>query len=146
VQSHKIDSLYFVICMSKKYRCVAFNDAGQATYTGRVNVLGAASLRPSWLSSSSSLTNINNNTLTVVSGRSITLRCPVIAYPIESISWQHNGNTLPVNHRQKVDLIVNGVGGKLHINNVHRSADQGEYWCILKVCSLFKLFLKEFLV
>jgi hypothetical protein len=129
--------------MATKYRCVAFNDAGEATYTGRVNVLGPPSLRPSWLSSSSSQTNINNNTLTVVSGRSITLRCSVIAYPIESILWQHNGNTLPVNHRQKVDLIVNGVGGKLHINNVHRSADQGEYWCIVKVCPHF---LKEFLL
>lgn len=88
------------------------------------------SLRPSWLSSSSSSTNINNS-VTVVSGRSISMRCPVIAYPIESLVWQHNGNVLPVNHRQKVDAILNG--GKLHINNVHRSLDEGEYWCTVKV-------------
>ena len=119
-----------------KYRCVAVNDAGQASYTGRVNVMGTPALRPSWLSSSSVAPNINNNSLTVVSGRSLSVRCPVIAYPIESIVWQHNTNTLPVNHRQKIEPIVNGVGGKLHITNLHRNVDQGEYWCTVKVIHL----------
>ncbi|XP_054166069.1 cell adhesion molecule Dscam2-like [Oppia nitens] len=116
---------------SGDYRCVAVNDAGQTSYSGRINVLGAPALRTSWMSSSSTTSNINN-TVTVVSGRQIALRCPVIAYPIESIVWQHNSNTLPVNHRQKIEPIINGVGGKLHIINVHRNNDQGEYWCIIK--------------
>lgn len=51
---------------------------------------------------------------------------------MESLIWEHSGNTLPVNHRQKVDQLNNGVGGKLHVHNVHRSQDQGEYSCTAK--------------
>lgn len=39
---------------------------------------------------------------------------------------------MPVNHRQKVEPLLNGNPGKLYINNVHRNSDQGEYQCVVK--------------
>ncbi|CAG2165909.1 unnamed protein product, partial [Oppiella nova] len=102
-----------------EYKCVASNDVGQASHTGRVSVIGSPALRSMWTS----------NNITVVSGHSIALGCPVIAYPIESISWEHKANTLPVNHRHKIEPLMNGVGGKLHISVVHKALDAGEYIC-----------------
>ena len=126
-----------------------------------MNVIGSAALRPAWTSSSvtssssssssassgtassSSLKDLNKFNdpafpyqITVVSGRSVTIRCPVIAYPIESLQWQHRSTQLPNNHRQKVDPVIGGVGGKLFISNVHRENDQGEYSCTVKVNGL----------
>ncbi len=95
---------------------------GHASYTGRISIIGSPALRSMWTS----------NNLTVVAGHSIVLRCPVIAYPIESIVWEHKGNTLPVNHRHKIDQLMNGVGGKLHITGVHKTLDAGEYICVVK--------------
>lgn len=75
----------------------------------------------------------------VISGRSVTLICPVIAYPIESLVWQHRSVTLPSNHRHQIEPIIGGVGGKLTIQNVHRDNDQGDYECIVKVSSRLRL-------
>jgi Down syndrome cell adhesion protein len=105
-----------------QYKCVASNDVGQAIHTAHISVMGAPSLRSMWTS----------NNLTVVSGHSILLRCPVIGYPIESISWEHKANTLPVNHRHKIEPLMNGIGGKLHITSVHKALDQGEYICTVR--------------
>lgn len=126
-----------------QYRCLASNNAGHVSFTSRVNVIGAAALRTAWSSaaggsSSSSSSDSKNDpslpyTMTVVSGRSVVIRCPVIAYPVEALVWQHRATTLPNNHRQKVDSLISGVGGKLFISNVHRDNDQGEYSCTVKV-------------
>ncbi|XP_054160537.1 cell adhesion molecule Dscam2-like [Oppia nitens] len=105
-----------------EYKCVASNDVGQSSHTARISVIGQPSLRSMWTS----------NNLTVVSGHSIVLSCPVIAYPIESIMWEHKSNQLPVNHRHKVEPIINGIGGKLHISAVHKALDAGEYICTVK--------------
>lgn len=98
------------------------NEVGYSSFTGRMNVMGAPQLR--------TLRSLNN--MTAIAGRSTTIRCPVISYPLESVVWEHQGNVLPVNHRHKIDSIINGVGGKLYIANVHKVLDQGEYICNVK--------------
>lgn len=133
----------FLFFSFAQYRCVASNNAGHVSFTSRVNVIGSAALRSPWTSPNTGSSSTKNsgdsagglhpNTMTVVSGRSVVIRCPVIAYPIESLVWQHRSTTLPSNHRQKVDAIIGGVGGKLYIGNVHRENDQGEYACTVKV-------------
>lgn len=66
------------------------------------------------------------------------VRCPVIAYPIEAVTWQHNGNQLPTNHRQSIDPIVDGYGGVLRIRDVHPAQDGGDYVCSVKVLPLLQ--------
>lgn len=63
------------------------------------------------------------------------IRCPVIAYPIESIVWEHNNNILPANHRQSIDPIIDGYGGILRIQDVHSFQDAGDYLCTVRVAN-----------
>lgn len=105
-----------------EWKCIASNDVGQAVYVGRLNVLGPPSAR----------LNFNNN-ITVVAGRSVIFRCPVVGFPIDFLKWEHNGHTLPINHRQKIDPFTSrGFGGKLRLENVQRPTDEGEYSCSVK--------------
>ncbi|XP_027200457.2 cell adhesion molecule Dscam1-like isoform X1 [Dermatophagoides pteronyssinus] len=125
-----------------QYQCMASNSAGTINYSARINVIGPASLRANWLSTASATgsnssptktsSSLSDYTITVISGRSVTLICPVIAYPIESLIWQHRSAILPSNHRHQIEAIIGGMGGKLTIQNVHRDNDQGDYECIVK--------------
>ncbi|KAH7639492.1 hypothetical protein HUG17_3525 [Dermatophagoides farinae] len=121
-----------------QYRCTASNSAGIVSYSARINVMGPAALRPNWISTATSSSSQKTSSssgdysIMVISGRSVTLICPVIAYPIESLVWQHRSVTLPSNHRHQIEPIIGGVGGKLTIQNVHRDNDQGDYECIVK--------------
>lgn len=96
--------------------------------------MGAASLRPNWQAhkKKSSVTE-EMSSIMVISGQTVTLICPVIAYPIELLVWQHRASTLPSNHRHKIEPIIGGTGGRLTIENVHRDNDQGQYDCTVKV-------------
>ena len=68
-----------------------------------------------------------------MAGLDTVVRCPVIAYPIESVSWEHKGNVLPTNHRQSIDPIVDGYGGILRLKDVHSVQDAGDYVCSVRV-------------
>lgn len=118
---------HFVPLTEKKlclqYSCVAANEVGKVSFNGVVLVSGGPNLRNTFWGS---------HNISVVAGLSTTVRCPVIAYPIESVSWQHNGNVLPTNHRQSIEPILDGYGGLLRIEKVH-SADAGDYVCSVRV-------------
>ncbi|RWS27565.1 Down syndrome cell adhesion molecule-like protein Dscam2, partial [Leptotrombidium deliense] len=105
-----------------EYKCIASNEVASAVYSGRLNVVGPPTVRP-----------LSAPNITVVSGNQVVLRCPVIGYPLNSLKWEHNGHTLPINHRQKVEqLTQNGYGGQLRIDNIQRPTDEGDYSCIAK--------------
>lgn len=76
-----------------------------------------------------------HHNLSVVAGLDTVVRCPVIAYPIESVTWEHNGNMLPTNHRQSIDAITDGYGGILRIKDVHSAQDSGDYVCSVRVAN-----------
>lgn len=103
---------------------MATNEVGKVHYRGVVLVTGGPNLRTTFW---------GHHNLSVVAGVSTVVRCPVIAYPIQAISWQHNGNQLPTNHRQTIDPIVDGYGGVLRIRDVHPAQDGGDYVCSVKV-------------
>jgi Down syndrome cell adhesion molecule len=106
---------------------MASNSMGNASYSGQISVIGSAVVREYNYNSEH-----NYNNYTVIAGRDIVLRCPAIGYPIESVVWTHKGNTLPVNHRQKIDQIISGIGGKLQITQVDKTLDAGEYICTVR--------------
>lgn len=118
---------------------MASNSAGSVTYSARIKVMGAASLRTNWLTNNKKSSSETSSTM-VISGQTVTLICPVIAYPIESLVWQHRASTLPSNHRHKIEPIIGGAGGRLTIENVHRDNDQGQYDCTVKV-NLFEMLI-----
>ena len=109
---------------SGEYRCVAFNEIGQASNLARINVYGKAALR------TFAITN-----LTLVEGRSVALRCPLVGYPIEQLQWRFNDKQLPANHRQKIEPINFDSNGKpntgrtLWIENIQKNQDEGVYSC-----------------
>ena len=97
---------------------------GKVSYKGHVLVSGGPNLRTSFW---------GHHNLSVVAGHDAVVRCPVIAYPLESVVWEHNGNSLPTNHRQSIDPIVEGYGGILRIKDVHAMQDSGDYTCTIRV-------------
>ena len=103
---------------------MAANEISKVYFKGQVLVTGGPNLRTTFW---------GHNNLSVVAGLDTVVRCPVIAYPIESVAWQHNGNVLPTNHRQSIDSIVDGYGGILRIKDVHSGQDSGDYVCSVRV-------------
>lgn len=90
----------------------------------RINVIGKPALR-----------TFANSNLTLVEGRSVSLKCPLIAYPIDQLSWRFNDKQLPANHRQKIEPINFDSNGKpntgrtLWIENIQKNQDEGAYTC-----------------
>lgn len=97
-----------------EYRCVAKNPGGQQERSGRLQVIGPPLVKP--------MKNI-----TAVAGQPIAIKCRVTGHPLESITWEKDGNVLPTDHRQKV--VENGT---LTIQMIDRISDQGTYTCIAR--------------
>lgn len=58
--------------------------------------------------------------ITGVSGSDLKVQCAVSGFPIESIVWERDGQTLPINRRQRVYN-----NGTLIIEQLQRSEDAG---------------------
>ncbi|KAG0421740.1 hypothetical protein HPB47_002400, partial [Ixodes persulcatus] len=98
---------------SGEYSCMARNDIATEAHSARLEVYGPPFVRP--------LRNV-----TVVSGTELALRCPYGGFPVDSLTWQKGGMVLPVNFRQTVDS-----RGRLLVRQAQKSADEGEYSCIV---------------
>ncbi|OTF83836.1 cell adhesion molecule-like protein [Euroglyphus maynei] len=107
-----------------QYTCVAQNEVGRSSFDGLVLVNGGPNLRTSFRS---------HHNVSVVANMDAIIRCPIIGYPLESIQWEHNNNLLPVNHRQSIEPIIDGYGGKLRIESVHSFQDSGDYICTVRM-------------
>ncbi|XP_069361354.1 cell adhesion molecule Dscam1 isoform X3 [Maniola hyperantus] len=94
-----------------EYACVASNSAGKALHAARVNVYGLPYIR-------------EMPKVTAVAGSDLNIKCPVAGYPIESITWERDGQTLPLNRRQKVF-----PNGTLIVEQTQRGEDAGTYTC-----------------
>ncbi|CAG9795734.1 unnamed protein product [Diatraea saccharalis] len=94
-----------------EYACVASNTAGKAFHSARVNVYGLPYIR-------------EMPKVTAVAGSDLNIKCPVAGYPIESITWERDGQTLPLNRRQKVF-----PNGTLVVEQTQRGEDAGTYTC-----------------
>ncbi|XP_068620593.1 cell adhesion molecule Dscam1 [Battus philenor] len=94
-----------------EYACVASNSAGKASHAARVNVYGLPYIR-------------EMPKVTAVAGSDLNIKCPVAGYPIESITWERDGQTLPLNRRQKVF-----PNGTLIVEQTQRGEDAGTYTC-----------------
>lgn len=97
-----------------EYRCVAKNLGGSEEHAARLQVIGPPLVKP--------MKNV-----TAVAGKPILIKCRVTGHPLESITWEKDGNTLPMDHRQKI--LENG---SLVINEVDRVSDQGMYTCVAR--------------
>ncbi|KAJ0174157.1 hypothetical protein K1T71_010303 [Dendrolimus kikuchii] len=94
-----------------EYACVATNSAGKASHAARVNVYGLPYIR-------------EMPKVTAVAGSDLNIKCPVAGYPIEYITWERDGQTLPLNRRQKVF-----PNGTLIVEQTQRGEDAGTYTC-----------------
>ncbi|CAH4030501.1 unnamed protein product [Pieris brassicae] len=94
-----------------EYACVAANTAGKASHAARVNVYGLPYIR-------------EMPKVTAVAGSDLNIKCPVAGYPIEAITWERDGQTLPLNRRQKVF-----PNGTLIVEQTQRGEDAGTYTC-----------------
>ncbi|XP_063366960.1 cell adhesion molecule Dscam2 [Cydia amplana] len=94
-----------------EYACVATNSAGKAVHAARVNVYGLPFIR-------------EMPKVTAVAGSDLVIKCPVAGYPIESITWERDGQTLPLNRRQRVF-----PNGTLIVEQTQRGEDAGTYTC-----------------
>ncbi|XP_049876724.1 Down syndrome cell adhesion molecule-like protein Dscam2 isoform X7 [Pectinophora gossypiella] len=94
-----------------EYACVASNSAGKAIHAARVNVYGLPYIR-------------EMPKVTAVAGSDLNIKCPVAGYPIETITWERDGQTLPLNRRQKVF-----PNGTLVVEQTQRTEDAGTYTC-----------------
>nr|XP_049701279.1 Down syndrome cell adhesion molecule-like protein Dscam2 isoform X20 [Helicoverpa armigera] len=94
-----------------EYACVASNSAGKALHAARVNVYGLPYIR-------------EMPKVTAVAGSDLNIKCPVAGYPIESITWERDGQNLPLNRRQKVF-----PNGTLIVEQTQRGEDAGTYTC-----------------
>lgn len=63
--------------------------------------------------------------ITGVAGSDLTVKCPVAGYPIDKIHWERDGQTLPVNRRQRAYN-----NGTLFIEQLQRLEDAGTYTCM----------------
>lgn len=97
-----------------EYTCTAHNEIAHVSHSSRINVYGVPFVR-------------EMPSVHVVAGKQLIVKCPVAGYPIESINWERDGLTLPVNLRQKVYS-----NGTLTIEQVQRQTDAGTYTCQAK--------------
>lgn len=63
--------------------------------------------------------------ITGISGRDLIVKCPVAGYPIDKIHWERDGQTLPINRRQRAYN-----NGTLVIEQLQRLEDAGTYTCM----------------
>uniref|UniRef100_A0A1B0DMD3 Ig-like domain-containing protein n=1 Tax=Phlebotomus papatasi TaxID=29031 RepID=A0A1B0DMD3_PHLPP len=63
--------------------------------------------------------------ITGVSGKDLVIKCPVAGYPIDKIHWERDGQTLPINRRQRAY-----ANGTLIIEQLQRLEDAGTYTCM----------------
>lgn len=61
-----------------------------------------------------------------IAGKTLTIKCPVAGYPIDTVIWEKDGNRLPTTMWQRVQ------NGTLHFDNVQKTTDQATYSCIAK--------------
>lgn len=94
-----------------EYTCTAQNSVGKVSHSAKVNVFGHPYIRE--------MTKIIG-----VAGTSLSIKCPVAGYPIDTITWERDGQTLPVNRRQRVY-----TNGTLIIEQIQRQEDAGTYTC-----------------
>ncbi|XP_052126133.1 cell adhesion molecule Dscam2 isoform X2 [Frankliniella occidentalis] len=94
-----------------EYTCTARNSVGSKSHSARVNVYGKPYIR-------------EMPRITAVAGKDLVIKCPAAGYPIESISWEHNGQALPSSRRQKVF-----PNGTLLVQQTRQGEDQGTYTC-----------------
>lgn len=80
----------------------------RVSHSARVNVYGVPFIR-------------EMPKITGVSGSDLIIKCPVSGYPIESIVWERDGQTLPINRRQR-----SYNNGTLIIEQLQRSEDAGK--------------------
>lgn len=84
---------------------------GVVSHSARVNVYGLPYIRAM-------------PKITGVAGKTLVIKCPVAGYPIESISWEKEGQALPVNRRQRVY-----GNGTLVVEMTQKGMDDGTYTC-----------------
>ncbi|KAJ3636867.1 hypothetical protein MTP99_000372 [Tenebrio molitor] len=94
-----------------EYTCTAHNSVGKISHSARVNVYGLPYIR-------------EMPKITGVAGSSLVIKCPVAGYPIETITWEREGQVLPVNRRQRVY-----ANGTLVVEQTQREEDAGTYTC-----------------
>lgn len=94
-----------------EYTCTAHNSVGKISHSARVNVYGLPFIR-------------EMPRIIGVAGTSLVIKCPVAGYPIETITWEREGQMLPVNRRQRVY-----TNGTLVIEQTQRTEDAGTYTC-----------------
>ncbi|KAI4469263.1 titin [Holotrichia oblita] len=94
-----------------EYTCTAHNSVGKISHSARVNVFGIPFIRPM-------------PKVTGVAGSNLVIKCPVAGYPIDTITWERDGQTLPMNRRQRVY-----TNGTLVVEQTQRTEDAGTYTC-----------------
>ncbi|XP_031340632.1 Down syndrome cell adhesion molecule-like protein Dscam2 isoform X2 [Photinus pyralis] len=94
-----------------EYTCTAHNTIGKISHSARVNVYGLPFIR-------------EMPKITGVAGMNLIIKCPVAGYPIETITWERDGQMLPINRRQRVY-----TNGTLVIEQTQRTEDAGTYTC-----------------
>ncbi|XP_065205888.1 cell adhesion molecule Dscam1 isoform X13 [Planococcus citri] len=96
------------------YKCEANSKVGSASHSARLNVHGLPYVR-------------RMEKQMIVAGGTLFVTCPFAGYPIETVTWERDSRTLPINRKQRVF-----PNGTLIIENVERSSDQATYTCLAK--------------
>lgn len=94
-----------------QYTCTAKNSMGLVSHSARVNVYGLPYIR-------------QMPKITGVAGKNLIIKCPVAGYPIEHISWEKEGQALPINRKQRVY-----ANGTLVVELTQKGVDDGTYTC-----------------
>ncbi|KAJ8960259.1 hypothetical protein NQ318_003984 [Aromia moschata] len=117
-----------------EYTCTAHNSVGKISHSARVNVYGLPYIREM-----PKITGVAGTSLIikekgpaghyigeilVCTMQDTDLQCPVAGYPIETITWEREGQVLPVNRRQRVYS-----NGTLVVEQTQRREDAGTYTC-----------------
>ncbi|CAL4128706.1 unnamed protein product, partial [Meganyctiphanes norvegica] len=93
------------------YSCKAENSAGSIKHSARLNVYGAAYVRPMGV-------------VTAVSGERLSVNCPAAGHPLESITWTTGGQTLG-----RQNTLANGT---LVVEGMDKSKDGATYTCTVR--------------
>ncbi|XP_015600048.1 Down syndrome cell adhesion molecule-like protein Dscam2 isoform X2 [Cephus cinctus] len=94
-----------------EYRCSAANRVAKVHHSARLNIYGLPHVRPM-------------KNYPAVAGETMVIKCPVAGYPIDSITWEKDGQALPTSRRQEVSS-----NGTLVLHRVDSSIDPGVYTC-----------------
>ncbi|XP_061500110.1 cell adhesion molecule Dscam2 isoform X1 [Anopheles gambiae] len=95
-----------------EYTCVAQNSIGRVSHSAKVNIYGLPYIR-------------EMPKITGISGHDLIIKCPVAGYPIDKIHWERDGQTLPINRRQRAYN-----NGTLIIEQLQLAEDAGTYTCM----------------